>query len=308
MKAGYPVLSVHRQGNAFHFSQKRFLIETKDHEDKSKWTIPVTIITQKTELSKMDKIHIFEEDKELEVTVTASDLNYYLANTDQFGFYRVDYDIDNWKNIGKELRSNHASIPFIHRAQIINDLFNLARVGYHKYDFILETIDYIKKEDHYVPWEAFLNGITFIQNRMSDDSYKAKDKFDDYLHDLLKSIYEHLDTTTKAEDLDHLDTMNRINILKWACKYEVSHCINWAVKEFEKVLKHENIPSDSKPAVYCTGLRRTGNNWEKIWDMYKTTNFATEQATILTALGCTKNETALYVRSIFLFVNPNSIN
>lgn len=48
--------------------------------------------------------------------------------------------------------------------------------------------------------------------------------------------------------------------------------------------------------IYCNALRYSsdGSDWEFLWQAYtQATDLATEQTTILSALGCTKDETIL---------------
>jgi aminopeptidase N len=46
--------------------------------------------------------------------------------------------------------------------------------------------------------------------------------------------------------------------------------------------------------VYCVALRDGGEEeWNFLWDMYVTSNYAPEQSLILTALGCTTNQSLI---------------
>lgn len=42
---------------------------------------------------------------------------------------------------------------------------NLARAGYIQYDVALPIFDYLRNEDHYIPWYAALNAMSFIITR-----------------------------------------------------------------------------------------------------------------------------------------------
>ncbi|KAK7498964.1 hypothetical protein BaRGS_00009773, partial [Batillaria attramentaria] len=50
-----------------------------------------------------------------------------LANIQQYGYYRVNYDPQNWNALIKQLIKDHTVIPPVNRAQIIDDAWNLAR-------------------------------------------------------------------------------------------------------------------------------------------------------------------------------------
>lgn len=292
---GYPLVNVKREGDKLKLTQKRFLIDEIDHNITSKWTIPITVAKRKEDFNdKRAHLTLFkgESSEELEILVNGTTLDYYMLNIQEVGFYRVNYDEQNWRAIGKALKfENHGDIHVLNRAQIVDDLFNLARVGHLSYDFIFNIIDYVKDEQEYLPWYATLNGLSYLTQRIPDEKYKNQTYT--FIQNLLSKIYEKLDF--KSDD-SHQSKLNRINILTWACKYRNEKCQEKAMKEFDKVLiENENIDPDWKPAVYCTGLRETTGNWNKLWDRYVKTNYATEQTIILTALGCTKDQKEIHV-------------
>ena len=53
--------------------------------------------------------------------------DYILANIDLLGYYRVNYDNQNWKNIINQLKTDKNKITLGTRAQLINDIFNLSQ-------------------------------------------------------------------------------------------------------------------------------------------------------------------------------------
>ena len=55
--------------------------------------------------------------------------NFIVANLNQAGFYRVNYDVENWMRISNYLRNyvTMTKIDEVSRGQLIDDAFNLAR-------------------------------------------------------------------------------------------------------------------------------------------------------------------------------------
>lgn len=52
----------------------------------------------------------------------------------------------------------------------------------------------------------------------------------------------------------------------------------------------DRIPVDLLPVVYCTVISEgSSKEWEYLWNKFKSENMASEQVTILNALGCTKH-------------------
>ena len=88
------------------------------------------------------------------------------------GFYRVNYDQRNWKLIMEQLKENHTKIHVINRAQLMDDAFNLARVGLINYDMLLEMTEYLRKEIEYFPWHAAFSGFSYLNTMLEEtESY-----------------------------------------------------------------------------------------------------------------------------------------
>ena len=82
------------------------------------------------------------------------------------GYYRVNYDEENWKLIIKQLNEDHTQIHVINRAQIIDDAINLARVGLLKYELALGVTSYLNSETEYIPWAAALTGFRYLEEML----------------------------------------------------------------------------------------------------------------------------------------------
>ena len=50
-----------------------------------------------------------------------------LANINQTGFYRVNYDVTNWNMLTQQLLTDHTVFPPENRAQMMDDSLQLAR-------------------------------------------------------------------------------------------------------------------------------------------------------------------------------------
>lgn len=99
-------------------------------------------------------------------------------NTFFLGYYRVNYDTNNWKLITNFLHNKETfeKIAPSNRAQIIDDALNLARGGYLTYQIALDVTKYLQHERDYVPWKSAINAINFIDSMMikRGDYYKFK--------------------------------------------------------------------------------------------------------------------------------------
>lgn len=73
-----------------------------------------------------------------------------------------------WYQIINVLKgSSFKDIHEINRAAIIDDLLNLARAGYISYNIALDGLQYIVKEDNYIPLKSAFVGLDYLEKRFA---------------------------------------------------------------------------------------------------------------------------------------------
>jgi len=84
------------------------------------------------------------------------------------GYYRVNYDENNWDLLINFLKSdNFEEIPPVNRAQLLDDSLNLARAGVLPYGTALYLVEYLEKDVDYIPWSSALTAFTFLNLRLT---------------------------------------------------------------------------------------------------------------------------------------------
>jgi len=84
------------------------------------------------------------------------------------GFYRVNYDENNWLLLMDYLNSeNYEKIHAVNRAQLLDDALNLARAGVLNYRTALDLTQYLEKEVDYIPWYSALSAFSFLNLRLT---------------------------------------------------------------------------------------------------------------------------------------------
>lgn len=78
------------------------------------------------------------------------------------GFYRVNYDKDNWAM----LTADYHQLPEIIRAQLLNDALSLARAGFTKYTTALNLTRQISNDESYFAWASVKEEFTFIHDML----------------------------------------------------------------------------------------------------------------------------------------------
>ncbi|XP_052368003.1 thyrotropin-releasing hormone-degrading ectoenzyme-like [Oncorhynchus keta] len=74
-----------------------------------------------------------------------------LGNINQTGYFRVNYDLHNWRLLIGQLMTNAEIISVGNRAGLIDDVFNLARAGYLPQNVPLQIICYLPQEREFLP-------------------------------------------------------------------------------------------------------------------------------------------------------------
>lgn len=68
--------------------------------------------------------------------------------------------------------ANHSGIHVQNRAQIVDDLLNLARAEYVNYTIALSGLEYLKRESAYIPWLAAFNNLAYVTSRLKGDDFE----------------------------------------------------------------------------------------------------------------------------------------
>ncbi|XP_063990680.1 putative aminopeptidase-2 isoform X2 [Diachasmimorpha longicaudata] len=293
-QAGYPVVHARFVNGNLTVKQMRFLLTKGDANVTQTWWIPITFQTSGRGVSNNGRPVFWFSGKNKTVSLPKTADEWFLINVEQKGYYRVNYDPENWSRIFVALHSeNFGGIHAINRGQIINDLLNLARADVTDYDTALRSTLYLKKELHNSPWEAFFSGIAFLSDRFG--GHEIDELFKKYVLSLLEFSYRKLGFS-EINNEGMQNKLSRELILHAACKYNHEDCIAEAKRLFDLWKNNLNkpIPVNAKKAVYCAAMK-WGNyeDWKFLWNQYLTTNLEAEKVTILQGLGCTRNPEAI---------------
>lgn len=79
------------------------------------------------------------------------------------GYYRVNYNDELWNRIISALKSDDMKkIHVSNRAQLIDDVFSLAKVGKQNYQIAFRVASYLEKESEFEPWYAAAKSFRYI--------------------------------------------------------------------------------------------------------------------------------------------------
>ncbi|XP_064471672.1 aminopeptidase N-like [Ornithodoros turicata] len=300
-QSGFPVLSVTRvyDENAATLVQTKFSLDPEERSSNQLWPIPITFVTS-------DDLHFNKttplfwlKDKEGQLENLPDPHHWVMVNNQFLGYFKVNYDQKNWELIVRQLLWNHSYIHLLNRAQVHNDLFDLAKAGMVNYTIALDSTKYLSKEQEYIPWKIAFDKMKEVGAKMRNtDSYQ---RWTGYVSSLLKANYGNVtwDNTSSAYSSEF-----ESELVLSACHFGYEPCVEKAVELFNRFKKspdtEDEIPPHLKYPVFCEAIRTGGeDNWKFLWNRLQTTDDKSERSDIIRSLGCSKNTDTLgsYLKS-----------
>ncbi|ESO02908.1 hypothetical protein HELRODRAFT_81167 [Helobdella robusta] len=294
LQMGFPVVIIkHIRNNLYLIDQKRFLMNAQDsYEVQSspyqyKWIIPFMY-----KIEDDDAVHtVWINDSSLFKMKIPSN-KWVLGNINSTGLYRVNYEINQWKLIIKQLYRNHKVFSVANRAGLINDAFNLARANMLPYEIVLNLSMYLYKEDDYVPWKAFFDSMEFIEDMLSTSNFYGK----------LKNLLRKLIIPKLPKNLDLMEDKDLLKInfdqlmLSQAIRSNIKHVIQWAKQKFEDwMYSNAKIPTHYTFEIYSVGVMKGDEKeWDFVWDKVRKTLIASDVEYLMNALAYSQQQWLLW--------------
>ncbi|KAL3205138.1 hypothetical protein MRX96_040893 [Rhipicephalus microplus] len=180
----------------------------------------------------------------------------------------------------QQLLWNHTYIHPLNRAQIQNDLFDLAKAGLVNYTVALEATKYLLKEQDYIPWKAAFEKMKDVGVRLqTTESYS---KWKGYMSSLLSANFANISWDGNETSLLSAELESELAFL--TCYYG-----------------YQPLPSHLRYTVFCEAVKTGGEkNWKFLWDRLQESDDASERADIIKALSCSRSAQLLenYLKSV----------
>uniref|UniRef100_A0A3B4CG94 Aminopeptidase n=1 Tax=Pygocentrus nattereri TaxID=42514 RepID=A0A3B4CG94_PYGNA len=305
LQMGFPVVTINTATGQL--SQKHFLLDPESVVDVPsqfdyEWIVPVNWMKSGVEQTPVWLLERSDED---------GGGDWVLLNLNLTGYYRVNYDTENWERILNQLNSNHQAVPDINRAQIVDDAFNLARAKMIPISLALNTTKFLSQEMAYLPWQSALNNLDYFY--LMFDQTDIYESMQAYLRKQITPLFEHFRniTTDWTEVPDgHTDQYNQVNAIRVACSTGVDGCQNLTAEWFTQWMQHPEqnpIHPNLRSTVYCSAVAAGGaKEWDFAWEMLQTASIASEADKLMSALACTK-DTGLLERYLTFTLDPMKI-
>lgn len=292
LQMGFPVVTIDTRTGSI--SQKHFLLDPDSVVERPSqfnytWFVPIKWM--KTGVEQQQYWLLQKTDAHNLMRVSGND--WVLANTNVSGYFRVNYDLDNWDRLLSLLNTNHQALPIINRAQIIDDAFNLARAKIISTTLALRTTKYLSKERDNIPWQSALRNLDHYI--LMFDRTEVYGALQSYLKKQIQPLFEHFKTITAnwtRVPTGHTDQYNQINAIGIACSMGVEGCgqlIKSWYRQWMDNPHHNPIHPNLKSTVYCSAIAFGGvAEWDFAWRMFKNATLASEASRLRAAMACTK--------------------
>ncbi|XP_067211210.1 thyrotropin-releasing hormone-degrading ectoenzyme-like [Linepithema humile] len=188
----------------------------------------------------------------------------------QAGYYRVNYNLDNWKKLACDLYNESNTIHALNRAQIIDDAFYFLTQKQLNINLFWDITSFLLKDTDYVAWYPMIKAVEYMTCVWGvQHNALIKEVIKEMFNKLLQNIgYD--------DNIDESDLIKclREEAVKWACVLGEPECRKIAtskLKEHFKFSIHNSLRW--REWLYCKGLM-TANPllWDKVFIKWERTS------------------------------------
>ncbi|EPQ18868.1 Thyrotropin-releasing hormone-degrading ectoenzyme [Myotis brandtii] len=309
LQMGYPVITI--LGNT---TAENWIIITQQHfiydisaktralalqNNSYLWQIPLTIVVGNRSHMSPEAI-IWVSNKSEHHRLTSLDKgSWLLGNINQTGYFRVNYDLRNWRLLIDQLIRNHEILSVSNRAGLIDDAFSLARAGYLPQSIPLEIIRYLSEEKDFLPWHAASRALYPLDKLL--DRMEKYNVFNEYILKQVATTYIKLGWPKNSFNgslvqASYQHEELRREVIMLACSFGNKHCHQQASTLISDWISsnRNRIPLNVRDIVYCTGVSLLDEDvWEFIWMKFHSTTAVSEKKILLEALTCSDDRNLL---------------
>ncbi|TKS72939.1 Aminopeptidase N [Collichthys lucidus] len=273
---GYPVITINTTNGEIY--QKQFLFNDTAESDLW-WYIPINILS---ETSGPSYITVTTNGIEKKNELISKKGEWILANLNCTGYYRVNYNPENWERLLSQLENEPNRIPLMNRAQLMDDGFNLARAKLANVTLALNLTRFLRNETAYIPWESAIRNLKYFDLMFDRSEAYLREQ----VTDLYKYFRNYTDSTTVPED--HSLQHSQILAIDVACSNGLPECISMASKMYANWMKINGTNTYVLYTLWTPVAAGGKKEWEFAWDKFQSTTDTSEKDQLRSALACTK--------------------
>lgn len=220
--------------------------------------------------------------------------DWVLFNKQQTGYYRVLYDLLNYKLLSRELNSGNVdSIHPYSRTALLDDTREFVKTGRLPSSILMELTKYLKREKEYGPWSVAEKYLTEIKRSMNEDSQAYK-RFNSFVADLVEPLYQE-NRLNSFKRSSPVETSTQQIAIKLACEFGLESCVQEARESFDKFIQTGTFASpNARGLIYEFGIRDANASViDSIWNRLHSTTNKEEREEILSSFGGIRDKSVL---------------
>lgn len=282
---GYPVITINTTNGEIY--QKHFLFNDSA-ESSLWWYIPIRVMSNTSEPS---LVWLETSDTVRKNEFLSKTGEWILANVNCAGYFRVNYNPENWQRLLTQLETNPHRIPQMNRGQLIDDAFNLARAKLIDVTLALNSTRFLRNETAYLPWESAVRNLEYFV--LMFDRTEVYGPMQSYLREQVQGLYNYFSNETDVSEVpdSHAQQYNQILAIEVACSNGLQECSSMASKMFHFWMTNNSNPihANLRSVIYCQALAAGGKEeWEFAWEKFLSSSDISEKDQLREALSCTK--------------------
>jgi tricorn protease interacting factor F2/3 len=284
-QAGFPMISVKKQGNKLHLAQQRFSYLPADSDQQ--WQVPITI--QFYSGGKPGERLAFLMNGNTHEIDLPEQADAYKVNDQQTGFYIVRYqDEANLAALGQQVADQ--KLPTEDRWGLQNDLFSLCKRGDTPFDAYLDFLGHYRNERAFLPLVSISNHLQHAYLALdSENQQKIASLVRPWFETVLKDIgFE------PSADERHTTAILREQLLWHAALSGSRSSIEFATQQFEHWLQGKTVhPDIMKSVLQIAAFVGGQQTFAALDERFQNSQVEHERMNILVALGCFKEQALL---------------
>ena len=290
LQTGYPVLQVEAERASddaqLSLSQERFVYDSAgpgesggaspDEEGGGTvWRVPVTVsapgaVTASTVM----------EEREAQLTIPTAD--WYKVNSDQTGFFRVNYTSEDWQRLAPAISS--LALPATDRLGIQNDAYALSRAGLLPITQFLELAGAYTGETDASVWSDLASNLRDIEQLIAGEPVHPA--YQSFGRELFGPAARRAGWKPRPED-GHLDSLLRSTVLGQSGSYNDEETLAQASDLFLQYLENpEAVHPDLRGIVFALAAQAGGRaTYDQLWELEERTNMQEEKIRLLLGMS-----------------------
>ncbi|XP_058502629.1 aminopeptidase N-like [Solea solea] len=302
-QSGFPVITINTTTGEFY--QKRFLYNDSSQSNVW-WSVHITSMSN----SSVFRPFLLEtSDKVRKEEFISKNGEWILANINCTGFYRVNYNLENWHFLLTQLETEPQRIPLMNRWQLVDDAFNLARAKLVNVTLALNSTRFLRNETLLLPWKTAMSNLDYFVHMF--DRSEVYGPMQAYLRQQVTGLYNFFRNDTDHSRVPEDHSLQHLQMLavKVACSNGLPECVTMATKMFAEWMNNNtnNIHTNLRSEIYCHAVAAGGKaEWEFAWQRFESSEDTSEKEQLRQALSCTK-KIWLLNRYLEYTLNPDKI-